>query len=86
MAFDTAEQLLRESRKLFAGCKAIEVNLLDVEKTDSAGLALLLEWMSWARRNNTAISFAAIPDRLLAIAQTADVDELLHQSDSSSSK
>jgi phospholipid transport system transporter-binding protein len=86
VSFQTAEQILRSSEKLFAGQTSVEVNLSGVEKTDSAGLALLLEWISRAARATTEIRFAQIPEKILAIAQTAEINELLERAYSSSSK
>lgn len=85
MSFRTAERILRASTKSFAGKSEIEIDLSSVEKTDSAGLALLLEWMSRARQQDQAIRFAGIPDKLLAIAQTTELDDLLNQSSVTSS-
>ena len=77
MSFDSAEQIRRASQKIFDGQPSIELDLSGVEKTDSAGLALLLEWISWASSSEVALRFLAIPEKVLAIAQTADVDDLL---------
>ena len=48
MSFETAEQILRASEGPFEQHTRIEVDLSQVEKADSAGLALLLEWITWA--------------------------------------
>ncbi len=77
LSFDTAEQIRRASQKQFEGQANIEVNLSRVEMTDSAGLALLLEWISWANHSDVAIRFSEIPEKILAIAQTTEVDGLL---------
>jgi phospholipid transport system transporter-binding protein len=85
VSFHTAEDILRSSEKLFAGLDNIEINLSDVKQTDSAGLALLLEWISRAAAASTEIRFANIPEKIYAIAVTADINELLERSYSSSS-
>ena len=86
MSFETAEQILRASEKSFPKASTVEVDLSGVVNTDSAGLALLLEWMSWANRSDTRVQFTAIPEKVLAIAQTAELDNLLKRSYSSSSR
>ncbi len=86
MSFETAEQILQASEKLFTRQTRVEVNLAGVQRTDSAGLALLLEWTSRAGRSDTDIRFVAIPEKVRAIAQTADVQDLLSSRYSSSSK
>ncbi len=77
MAFDTAGQILRESEGLFAEHTRIEVDLASVDETDSAGLALLLEWITWANHTVREIRFTEMPDKINAIAKTTEVDHLL---------
>ena len=85
-SFQTAETILRASEKVFSGHSSLEVNLAGVEKTDSAGLALLLEWISRAANAGSEVRFAEIPEKIKAIAVTADINELLERAYSSSSK
>lgn len=54
-----------------------EVHLGAVEGTDSSALALLLEWLSWARRADREMAFAEPPGNLRVIAELSDVHELL---------
>jgi len=86
MSFDTAEQILRASEKLFKQQEKIEIDLAGVQHTDSAGLALLLEWAGRAKRAGNEICFVAIPDKVRAIAVTAEVEALLGPGYSGSSK
>jgi len=77
MTFETAGQLLRDSEKLFEEHTRIEMDLGGVEKTDSAGLALMLEWITWANHTVREIRFTNVPAKLDAIAKTTEVDHLL---------
>jgi len=77
MAFDTAGQILRESEAPFAEHTRIEVDLASVEETDSAGLALLLEWITWANHTVREIRFIQMPEKIQAIARTTEVEHLL---------
>ena len=77
MSFSTVSSILRESLDKFEDHTMIEVNLGGVDKTDSAGLALLLEWITWANHTVREIHFRNIPEKISNIAQTSDVDELL---------
>ena len=79
------ESVLRASQNMFTGQSDVEVDLSAVEKTDSAGLALLLEWISLARQSGTDIRFSGIPEKIHAIAQTAEIEELLAPGYSTSS-
>ncbi|MBT8100790.1 MAG: STAS domain-containing protein [Gammaproteobacteria bacterium] len=77
MTFETAERILAESEKPFERYTQIQVDLSNVTDADSAGLALLLEWITWANHTVREIRFLGMPDRVLAIAQTTEVDHLL---------
>jgi phospholipid transport system transporter-binding protein len=79
MSFETAEQILRASEAPFEKHTRIEVDLSQVEKADSAGLALLLEWITWANHTVREISYGSMPERILAIAKTTEVDSLLYR-------
>lgn len=77
MGFDTAGQILRESEAPFAEHTRIEVDLTGVDATDSAGLALLLEWITWANHTVREIRFTGMPEKIRAIARTTEVEHLL---------
>ena len=77
MVFDTAGQILRDSEGPFAEHTRIEVDLASVDETDSAGLALLLEWITWANHTVREIRFTEMPERIKAIAKTTEVEHLL---------
>lgn len=77
MSFDTADRILEASEKPFESHTRIHVDLSGVDESDSAGLALLLEWITWANHTVREIHFAGMPERILAIAQTTEVDHLL---------
>lgn len=77
MSFVTAERILQTSEEHFEQHTRIEVDLAGVERADSAGLALLLEWITWANHTVREIRFTHMPERILAIAKTTEVDHLL---------
>jgi len=77
MTFETAAQILKSSERSFAQHTETKVNLSQVDKADSAGLALLLEWKAQARNRSAVIRFVAVPDSLLAIAKTTEVSDLI---------
>ncbi|HSM31413.1 MAG TPA: STAS domain-containing protein [Woeseiaceae bacterium] len=79
MTFETAERILLASEEPFEQHTRIEVDLAGVTKADSAGLALLLEWITWANHTVREIRFLSMPDRILAIARTTEVDQLLRR-------
>ena len=77
MSFDTVDRILKISESSFAGHQSLEVNLSRVERADSAGLALLLEWKAQANQRSGEINFVDVPDSLFAIAQTTEVSHLI---------
>ena len=78
LTFATAGALLRDSAVLWQGGESsLTVDLDGVERADSAGLALLVEWMRTARDAGTAIRFQNIPDQLWAIARVGGLDDIL---------
>jgi len=79
MSFDTVDQILHESEAPFSDYAQIEVDLSAVEHTDSAGLALLLEWITWANHTVREISFIEVPAKIIAIAETTEVEKLLRR-------
>lgn len=77
VSFDTAERILQASEEPFEEHTRLEIDLSGVTMSDSAGLALLLEWVTWANHTVREIRFSSMPDRVLAIAKTTEVDALL---------
>ena len=73
----------REARQLGLGvlessrAERIVVDCAGVTKADSAGLAVLLDWLAWGRRKSRMISLERLPPSLMAIARISEVDELL---------
>lgn len=79
MTFQTCGDILRDSEGKFETHTRIEVDLSGVTRTDSAGLALLLEWITWANHTVREIRFREIPARIDAIAKVTEVEELLRK-------
>ncbi|NGX15445.1 STAS domain-containing protein [Wenzhouxiangella sp. XN24] len=77
LSFQTVVGALEESRELFAPYSTLEVDLGEVRRADSAGLALLLEWVNWARNSAREISFHRIPAQIVSIAQISEVEYML---------
>lgn len=77
MSFATAQKILKQSERLFPPHSALEVDLSGVDRADSAGLALLIEWQSQAANREADIRFSNVPDSLLAIARTSEVQDLI---------
>lgn len=65
LTFSTVPDLLGQSQKwLSSGHEAVTIDLENVTKADSAGLALMIEWLHLARTADREIHFANIPVQL----------------------
>lgn len=73
----TATEILEQSESTFAAAPQIEVDLGGVGESDSAGLALLIEWMRMARQSGRQIHFANVPAQIEALARISEVEDLI---------
>ena len=74
----TVPALWRQTSRLFDEPRGVlSIDLAGVTEADSAGLALLVTWAGRALAAKTALSFAAVPERLLSLARISEVEELL---------
>jgi phospholipid transport system transporter-binding protein len=78
LAFDSVPGLLEQSRTLLCeGHGPLAIDLAQVERADSAGLALMIEWMRMARRHERDIRFMHLPEQIRAIAEASDLERIL---------
>jgi len=73
----TVGELLKQSKDRFANEKDIEVDFAGVTDGDSAGLALLIEWLRVAKESGSKLQFANVPGQITALARISEVDDLL---------
>lgn len=62
---------------LSSGQDEVCFDLQAVTRSDSAGLALLVEWMQFARQRDRKLSFRNLPDQLRDIARISGLEDLL---------
>jgi phospholipid transport system transporter-binding protein len=77
LTFATVNELLEQAPALFESHPKLNIDFTKVTRSDSAGLALLIDWMRLAKTNSKEIMFYNIPAQMLAIANASGVDELL---------
>jgi len=77
VGFKTASALLKNSIAQFAGERALRVDMAGVNNTDSAGLALVIEWTRQALAAGQDLKFTSVPAQLLSLADISDAKELL---------
>lgn len=80
LGFATARRLLADSRPLFAGAAPLTIDLSDVTQADSAGLALLVEWLRLGVERGRAVRFRGIPPQLQSLIDACSLDTLFAQS------
>lgn len=73
----TVVDVLAQSEERFANESSLSVDLGGVSEGDSAGLALLIEWLCSARRRGQRIEFANLPGQINALARISEVEDLL---------
>ncbi len=75
--FDTVRPLFTAGEALLRRPGALRIDLGGIDSANSAGLALLLEWLDLARARRVDLRFANPPDALLRIAALSNADGLL---------
>ncbi|MGE0371222.1 MAG: lipid asymmetry maintenance protein MlaB [Gammaproteobacteria bacterium] len=76
--FATVPALLeRGAALLAAGGGRIRLDLGGVTRADSAGLALLIEWLRLARSRRASLEIVNMPAQLRAIARVSGLDGIL---------
>jgi phospholipid transport system transporter-binding protein len=75
---ETVTELLKDSEAAFQAATALDIDLADVPEGDSAGLALLIEWLRLAKRRQQTIHFKNVPPQIAALARISEVENLLN--------
>ena len=77
LSFATVPDAWRLSRELLGGGPRLVVDLSGVTRADSAGVALLVEWLRAARARGLELRLRGIPEQMQAIATATRLDALL---------
>ena len=75
--FATAVSLWNASQPLIKSHSDLHFDFSKVTTSNSAGLAVILEWIKYARRANKTIHFSHIPAQLHSIIAVADIENLI---------
>lgn len=76
--FATAPDLLQSMLNQFSSADSeVQIDLDGVTRSDSAGLALLVEWLRQAQMRGIALQFHNLPSQLREIAKISDLLPLL---------
>jgi phospholipid transport system transporter-binding protein len=75
--FESVPAVLRHAGARMLGSGRLEVDLKAVTRADSAGLALLVEWLRESETAGNEIVFINVPPQLLSIARVCGLNEIL---------
>jgi len=75
--FDSVPGLWAHCCARFSGRNDLDIDLSQVERSDSAGLALLVECLRQAHQSGKTLRFFNIPAQMLAIARVSSLDQIL---------
>jgi phospholipid transport system transporter-binding protein len=73
----TAGDLLKESEGRFSNEPRLQIDMTGVSDSDSAGLALLIEWLRMAKDAKAELQFSNVPGQVSALARISEVEDLL---------
>ena len=78
LTFSTIDKQTVKSFAFLNTSKHITIDLCRVSSTDSAGLALMIEWIKYTRHHRAHIVFKNIPEQLLNLAKLSGFDKTSH--------
>jgi len=76
LSFETVPDIYHASLAWF-GEKSLTVDFAQVSKADSAGLALMTEWLRMAREKNCRIEFLNIPEQVQELIRVSGLQDVL---------
>lgn len=78
LTMQNVSQVSRDTKPLLAAMSGeVTINLSRIARADSAGLALLIDWLRIARQQNVTLRFEQLPDQLLQIARVCELHSVL---------
>lgn len=80
MNFHTVSCLYKDSLPLFADYKEVRLDFAEVVHADSSAIALLLNWLRYAKKNRKQCIFTNLPSQLCDIANVCEVLPILENS------
>ncbi len=75
--FASVPSVLRHAGVNMLGKERVTVDLKGVTRADSAGLALLVEWLRESELAGNSIEFVNVPAQLLSIARVSGLEDIL---------
>lgn len=76
--FSNAMSIYKESLKVFSTVQIkVTVDFSELESTNSAALALIINWMRLARKKNKSIQFRNVSADIMSLAKVSGLDKLI---------
>jgi phospholipid transport system transporter-binding protein len=77
LTFATASDALKKTLAIFRAATPLSFDLAGISRVDSAGVALLLEWMRQAAQARADLRYAHLPPQVRAIARVSGIEHLI---------
>lgn len=77
LGFETVPEIWKKSLAVLDDGAASVIDLGAVTQVDSAALALVIEWLRWARSHGKQLGLVNMPEALRALARISEVESLL---------
>lgn len=75
--FSNVMTIYNKSLKQMRDQSTLTFDFAALKSSNSAGFALLIEWIKFAKKNNLPIYFENLTQDILAIAKTTGIDKLI---------
>lgn len=73
------KELLTQGRRLIAASgKQWQVDLAEVNHSSSVGIALLLDWLRYAKRKNVKIEFLNVPQKMRQVMEFSGLKDVFN--------
>lgn len=77
--FETVMQVYKQGIALLDRYKEVRLDFADVVHADSSAIALLLNWLRFAKKKQKTFVFVNLPSQLVEIANVCEVMPILNQ-------
>lgn len=77
LCFANVMTIYKKSLAYFNQTPELEIDFSQLKSCDSSGLALIFEWLKWAKQHQRSICFTALPSELQSIAVAARINQVL---------
>jgi len=78
LTMQNVPQVARDSEAMVNAMSGeVVIVLSEVSRADSAGLAMLIDWLRIAKQRQFSLKFEALPGQLMQIARISELDHIL---------